>query len=164
LLGQIFGHKRGGHVGRKFESGASKKERNVEMEKKNKELNGSLLKFLARNENACYSNKGFGGNEGGQPAKIRYDSSEEEVSRTTEGVCFSGIKQPTYVKKISSIITEETVKLNYLLPLNGDPGEWIIPMSDSQRCSIVIKGPARPYLSDEHYSKDDSKPRFSNFH
>jgi predicted peroxiredoxin len=46
-----------------------------------------------------FSKKYFDGNERGQVAKIRYDSPEEQVSRTMEDVCSSGIKLPTCVKK-----------------------------------------------------------------
>jgi hypothetical protein len=39
--------------------------------------------------------------------------------------------------------------------ISCDPGEWIIPLSDSQRCSIVRRGPIRPELSDEESPKDE---------
>jgi hypothetical protein len=32
----------------------------VELAKKNKEFSGSLLKFLTKNEDACFNNKGLG--------------------------------------------------------------------------------------------------------
>jgi hypothetical protein len=41
----------------------------------------------------------------------------QEASITMEDAYFSRTKQITYVKKISSIITEETVKCNYFLSL-----------------------------------------------
>jgi hypothetical protein len=38
--------------------------------------------------------------------------------------------------------------------ISCDPGERIIPLSDSQRCSIVRKGHYRPELSDQETPKD----------
>jgi hypothetical protein len=56
--------------------------------------------FLAVNEDAYLSNKGFCDNERGQPVEIEYDSSEDEVSGTTEDACSSEIKQPESVKNL----------------------------------------------------------------
>jgi hypothetical protein len=75
----MFQYKRNPDVGRKFESGASKRTRKVELEKKNKEVNGSLLNFLTRDEATCLKNKCFSDNE---------------------RCIFSGIKQPTSVRNI----------------------------------------------------------------
>jgi hypothetical protein len=47
-------------LGRKFESGASKRKRKAELELKNLELSGSLLKFFKRNDDASVSNKFLG--------------------------------------------------------------------------------------------------------
>jgi hypothetical protein len=52
----ISGVKRNRNLGRKFESGASKRRRKAELERKNIELSGSLLKFLKRNDDASVSN------------------------------------------------------------------------------------------------------------
>jgi hypothetical protein len=44
-------------IGRKSESGASKRKRKIELVRNNLELSGSLLKFLKRNGDASVSNK-----------------------------------------------------------------------------------------------------------
>jgi hypothetical protein len=44
-------------LGRKFESGTSKRKRKAELQRKNPELCGSLLKLLKRNGDASVSNK-----------------------------------------------------------------------------------------------------------
>jgi hypothetical protein len=75
FLGVIFGHTCDRDIGKKFESGSSKR-RNVELEKKKKILNGSLMIFLTVNLVACFSKKSFGDNEG-QPMEIGQDSSED---------------------------------------------------------------------------------------
>jgi hypothetical protein len=43
-----------------------------------------------------------------------------------------------------------------------DPVEWIIPLNDSKRCSIVRMGPIRPELSDQ-YPKDEKADIFVPF-
>jgi hypothetical protein len=49
--------------GRKFESGAYKRKRKAEFERKNLEVSGSHLQFLKRNNDASVSNKDLGENE-----------------------------------------------------------------------------------------------------
>jgi hypothetical protein len=49
--------KRDRDLGRKFESGAFKRNRKAELERKNLELSESRLKFLKRNHDANVSNK-----------------------------------------------------------------------------------------------------------
>jgi hypothetical protein len=48
--------------------------------------------------------------------------------------------------------------------ISCDPGERIIPQSDTQPCSMVRKGPISPELIDEEYSKDEKSRRCSNFY
>jgi hypothetical protein len=50
LFSATSGFKQDRNLGRKFESGASKRKREAELERKNLELSTSLLKFLERND------------------------------------------------------------------------------------------------------------------
>jgi hypothetical protein len=45
-----------------------------------------------------------------------------------------------------------TVNLK-LISISCEPGKCIIPLNDSQRCSLVHKGPIFPELSDDEYPK-----------
>jgi hypothetical protein len=64
----MSGVKRDRDLGREFESGASKRKIKAELERKNLELSGSLLKFFKRDD-ASVSNKDLGENESGEPLK-----------------------------------------------------------------------------------------------
>jgi hypothetical protein len=65
----MLGVKRGRDLGRKFGFGASKRKRKTELERKNLEFSGSLLKFLKRNDDASVSNKDLGENQSGEPVE-----------------------------------------------------------------------------------------------
>jgi hypothetical protein len=56
-------------------------------------------------EDACFCNKGFGDNGRRRPTETGHISSEEAVNGTAKGICFSGIKQLTSVKKDTNSIT-----------------------------------------------------------
>jgi hypothetical protein len=53
----MSGVKQNRNLGRKFASGVSKRKRKAELERKNLEFSGSLLKFLKRNEDASVSKR-----------------------------------------------------------------------------------------------------------
>jgi hypothetical protein len=62
LFSAMSGVKRDLDLGRKFESGASRRKRKAKLERKNLELSGSHLKLLKRNDDASVSNKDLGEN------------------------------------------------------------------------------------------------------
>jgi hypothetical protein len=85
--------KRDCDLGRKFESSASRRKRKAELQQKNLELGGPLLKFLKRNHNASVSNKDTGKNESGEPVETKCDSSNKivcEYRATAEATCLKG--------------------------------------------------------------------------
>jgi hypothetical protein len=49
------------------------------------------------------------------------------------------------------------------MSISCDSREWIIPLSDSQRFGIVRKGPIRPELSNEEYTKDEKSRHSSTY-
>jgi hypothetical protein len=72
----MLGVKRDHDLERKFEPDASKRKGKVELERKNLELSGSLLKFFKRNDNASVSNKDLGENESEEPVKDFHELGE----------------------------------------------------------------------------------------
>lgn len=46
--------------------------------------------------------------------------------------------------------------------LSNDPGQWSLPLSDSQRRELIKMGP--PPISDDTYPRDSDRRHFSNFH
>jgi hypothetical protein len=95
----MSGVKRDRDLGRKFDSGASKRKSKAELERKNLELSGSLLKFVKINYDARISNKDLGENESGEPVESKCGYSDDEIVRekraTAEATCLKG---PTSVK------------------------------------------------------------------
>jgi hypothetical protein len=62
---------------------------------------------------------------------------KDELSRTKEDVYFSGIKEPTSVKNdISFMVTKENSETELSSTNSCNPGEWIVPLSDSRQHSI----------------------------
>jgi hypothetical protein len=120
------------YIGRKFESGASKKKKDVLLQKKNKELTVSLFKSLIRNEDACFNNRGFGDDAISQLSRLDMILPKDEVSRTKEDANFSGIKTYICEKGLSSIVTKENSETELSSTISCDPGEWTVPLSDSR--------------------------------
>jgi hypothetical protein len=77
----MSGVKRNRDLGRKFESGASKRKRKAQLERKNIELSRSLAKFLKRNDDVSVSNKDLGENESGEPVEDLHESGESALER-----------------------------------------------------------------------------------
>jgi hypothetical protein len=77
----MSGVKRDRDLGRKFQSGASERKIKDEIQGKNLELSGSLLKFLKRNDDARVSNKDLGENESGEPVEDLHESGESVLDR-----------------------------------------------------------------------------------
>jgi hypothetical protein len=73
--------KRDHDLGRKFESGASKRKRKAELERNNIDIIGSLLTFLKRHDVASVSNKDLGENESGEPVEELHESGESVLER-----------------------------------------------------------------------------------
>jgi hypothetical protein len=141
-------------------------------------LIGSLLKFFKINDDASVSNKDLGENESGEPVKTKCDSSGDEIvckyRATAEATC---LKWPTSVRdhNASAVAVEnqhkmlEKVSESYdcepeKSSISCDLGEQIIPLSDSQQCSIVHKGHICPELSDEECVNDEKSGHFRKFH
>jgi hypothetical protein len=82
------GCKRDRDLGRKSESGASKRKIKAELQRNNLELSGSLLKILKRNDDASVSNKDLGESESGEPVKDLHESGgsvlEKQFSKSLE--------------------------------------------------------------------------------
>jgi hypothetical protein len=77
----MAGVKRDRDLGRKFVSSTSKRKIKAELEWKNLELSGSLIKFLKRNDDASVSKKDIGENEGGELVEDLHESSERVLER-----------------------------------------------------------------------------------
>jgi hypothetical protein len=73
--------KRDRDLGRKFESGVSKRKRKAELLRKNQERSVSLLKFYKINEDASARNKDLGENESGELVEDLHESGESVLER-----------------------------------------------------------------------------------
>jgi hypothetical protein len=114
---------------------------------------------MKRSDNV--SNKDLGENENFKPVETNGDSSSDEIvchyTAAAEAICLKDHStstvaienQPMILEKVSAPYDCEPEKFS----VSYDPGEWIIPLRDSQQCNIVHKGPIFPELSDEEYWK-----------
>jgi hypothetical protein len=66
-----------------------------------------------------------------------------------------GHLNPVHLKENQHKTLENISESHEKCSIGCGPGERIITLSDSQRCSIVRKGPIRPEMSDEECPKDE---------
>jgi hypothetical protein len=133
-----------GDLGRKSESGASKRRRKSELRRKNIELSDSLLKFLKINDDESVRNKDFYQNESTELMETKSDPCDAEILRqctaAAEATCF---REPTSVKdhdasevaggsqhKVLENISELCHCEPEILSIISDPVERIIPWTE----------------------------------
>lgn len=161
-------------VGRKWESGASKRKRKAETAISNQALSSSMMKFLKKPSSGVTASEScdetlFSETEPASQLNETFSqisdtalpstSSESAVTQISESN-----KELESEYMCDSENQEQEVHLSEPL-IDLDPGKWVFPLNDAQRHDLIQNGPDQDLeKSDENYPKDASKRHFSKFH
>lgn len=146
-------------IGRKWESGASKKRRKAETVMSNQTLSSSMMKYLSKKP--C-----------SEVTSFESDESVVQIAEPASESCGSAVIQVSELNKefeseniCETENQEETIHLRRESFVDLDPGKWVFPITDLQRHDLIQNGPYQNLeISDEEYPKDASKRHFSKFH
>ncbi|XP_037953564.1 zinc finger MYM-type protein 5-like [Teleopsis dalmanni] len=166
------GHSRDRDIGRKWDSGASKIKRKVELIASNQAMSAAMKKFLKKlletftpqsDESLIQCSEAGVASEfkefDVQISTPTLDAGEFSIDQLTE------LHKTFEIEKISDLKNEEQAVQLRASFVNLDPRRWVFPITDSQHHDLISNDPQKNVEKfDENHPKDYYKRHFSNFY